>query len=112
MCRALLLSVFFSLLSGTTIAQTIQDELYREGADLAQNCAGCHGINGISPVDSNPNLAGQKKAYIEYALKAYRGQQRAGGKAIIMYGNAAGLTDQEIEALAIYFSSQQPLTTP
>ena len=35
-------------------------------------CAGCHGPNGISVNPLWPNLAGQKAAYIEKAMRDYK----------------------------------------
>lgn len=65
-------------------------------------CASCHGINGIGVADGFPNLAGQKAAYIDKTLKAFRDGSR---KAPIMNNMAANLTDSDIENLAAYFSS-------
>ena len=52
-----------------------------------------------------PNLAGQHADYIAQALKAYRAGQR---KNPVMGGMATSLTDDDIEALARYYSSQRP----
>lgn len=89
---------------------------YAQGQALSQYCMGCHGETGISTIESNPNLAGQNKKYLVYALKAYRDGKRKGGMASIMRPNASGLSDADINALATYFSSQagkqaQPLTS-
>jgi cytochrome c553 len=35
-------------------------------------CAACHGANGVSVSDTIPNLAGQRAAYIEAQLKAFK----------------------------------------
>ena len=64
-------------------------------------CASCHGINGVSAADGFPNLAGQKAAYLDKALKAYREGSR---KAPIMNNMAASLTDQQIDDVAAYLS--------
>lgn len=68
-------------------------------------CAACHGAQGISPIPTYPNLAGQHEAYLVSALKAYRSKQRTGGQAAIMQGQAAGLSDQDIANVAAYFAS-------
>jgi cytochrome c553 len=68
-------------------------------------CAGCHGANGISPAETFPNLAGQKKGYLVSALKAYKDKSRNNS---IMNGMAANLSDQQIDDLASYFSSLKP----
>ena len=65
-------------------------------------CASCHGITGISASEGFPNLAGQKAAYLDKALKAYRTGDR---KAPIMNNMAANLSDADIENIAAYFSS-------
>lgn len=83
------------------------EESFTRGKELAAYCSGCHGETGISAVSTNPNLAGQKKDYLVYALKAYRSQERKGGMAFVMHSNAARLTDQNIEDLATYFSAQK-----
>ena len=39
-------------------------------------CAACHGLNGVSIADAIPNLAGQRAAYIEAQLKAFKAGTR------------------------------------
>lgn len=68
-------------------------------------CAACHGANGLSPIPSYPNLAGQNEAYLVSALKAYKAKERNGGQAAIMQGQAAALSDQDIANVAAYFAS-------
>jgi cytochrome c553 len=87
-------------------AAASSEQLYAKGQVLSQQCLGCHGEFGIAPVATNPNLAGQNKEYLQYALKAYRDGKRKGGFAFIMQANASALSDQDIEALAVFFSSQ------
>lgn len=68
-------------------------------------CSACHGAAGKAAVPSYPNLAGQNKAYLVSALKAYKSKQRNGGMAAIMQGQAAALSDEDIENLAEYYST-------
>ena len=68
-------------------------------------CAACHGAAGKAAVPNYPNLAGQNKAYLISSLKAYKNKERNGGMAAIMQGQAAALSDQDIENLAEYYSS-------
>lgn len=70
-----------------------------------QTCVACHGNDGVGILPEYPNLAGQHADYIEQALKAYRAGQR---KNPIMGGMATALTDADIKALALYYSSQRP----
>lgn len=67
-------------------------------------CAACHGENGVSASPMFPNLAGQHRSYIEVALKGYKSGAR---KNPVMAGQAASLSDADIKALAVWYSSQQ-----
>jgi cytochrome c len=70
-------------------------------------CRACHGASGAAPMmNSYPKLNGQNKAYLTQSLKAYKAGQRSGGMAAVMVGQAKMLSDQEIEQLAEYYSSQ------
>ncbi len=75
------------------------------GKAKAAVCAACHGAKGVATVKTYPNLAGQNKLYLVSALKAYKNKQRTGGMAGVMYGQAAGLSEQDIENLAEYYST-------
>ena len=72
------------------------------GKAKAQICASCHGANGISNVPTYPNLAGQKAAYTEKQLKAFRDATRTDPT---MNAMAKPLTDADIANLAAYFES-------
>jgi cytochrome c553 len=72
------------------------------GKAKAGTCAACHGANGVSNNPAWPSLAGQQKDYLVGALKAYRDGSR---KNEIMAGTAKGLSDADMEALALYYSS-------
>ena len=65
-------------------------------------CAGCHGPKGISMAPINPNLAGQKAAYLASQLKAFRSGDR---KNPTMNPMAKGLSDADIANIAAYYSS-------
>lgn len=68
-------------------------------------CIACHTYTGLSPVEIYPNIAGQHKAYLISSMKAYRDGQR---KNPLMSPMAAGLTDAQIEALAVHYAAQDP----
>ncbi|MEZ9938369.1 cytochrome c, partial [Vibrio breoganii] len=76
-------------------------------AQLAQSCLGCHGEFGISTSDTIPNLKGQNKEYLEYALQTYKTRERKGGLSTLMYGHARGLSEQDIRDVTLYYSSQK-----
>ncbi|MBA4285140.1 MAG: cytochrome C class I [Xanthomonadaceae bacterium] len=67
-------------------------------------CAACHGETGVSATPMFPNLAGQHRSYLEVALKGYKSGTR---KNAVMAGQAAGLSDADIKALALWYSSQK-----
>ena len=75
------------------------------GKAKSTTCAACHGQNGISQIPIYPNLAGQKEQYLASSLKAYKDKQRNGGQAVIMQGQTANLSEQDIADLAAYYSS-------
>ena len=72
-------------------------------------CTSCHGMEGRSVSPTFPNLAGQQKEYLVTQLKSFRDKSRADPHArTYMFGMAAKLDDQTIDALAGYFSSRSP----
>jgi cytochrome c553 len=72
------------------------------GKVASANCTGCHGMNGRSTNPDNPNLAGQKEAYLVKSIKAYRDGQR---KDPMMSSMVTGLSDADIANLAAFYSS-------
>ncbi len=70
----------------------------------ASTCAVCHGPNGVSQAPDAPHLAGQPEMYLAAQLKAYRsGARRHEVMAVI----AKPLSDDEIDSLAAWYSSQK-----
>ena len=63
-------------------------------------------IDGNSKNTMYPILAGQYKNYLVNTLHAYRSGKRNNA---IMSGFATGLTNQDIDDLATYFSNQKGL---
>lgn len=79
----------------------------QRGFEISTVCQSCHGVDGnLSLQDDYPKLGGQHADYLVTALKAYRSGTRENA---IMSGFAAGLSDQDIEDLAAWFSSQKGL---
>lgn len=87
-----------------TVSQAAGDAA--AGEQKAAACIACHGAGGNSTIASNPILAGQHRSYLVQALQAYKAGTRNNP---IMKGMSAGLSDQDIEDLAVYFSSQSGL---
>ncbi|HEX5515804.1 MAG TPA: cytochrome c [Gammaproteobacteria bacterium] len=85
-------------------AQAIEKGNPERGQQLSTTCAACHGPDGNSPTPQFPRIAGQYADYMVHTLKAYKSGQR---KNPIMAGITAGLSEQDMEDLAAYFSRQQ-----
>jgi cytochrome c553 len=82
------------------------------GKELSYTCLGCHGIESyknVYPTYSVPELVGQHPAYIVAALKEYRSGDRSHGT---MHMQAASLSDQDIEDIAVYFAGQELKPNP
>jgi cytochrome c553 len=77
--------------------------------EKASLCVACHGKNGFGTMDEYPSLAGQHADYLAQALNDYRLGRR---KNPIMQPFAQQLTQDEIHALAKFFSAQNGLKTP
>lgn len=73
------------------------------GRNKASACTACHGLTGVSSNDSWPNLAGQKRTYLVKQLKAFREGVRTDP---LMSPMAKPLSDEDIDNLAAYFSTQ------
>ena len=79
---------------------------FEEGGQLAEGCAGCHGPNGNSVTEGTPSLAGQQPLYFIAATQAYlHGSREMSG----MEQTLRGLSNTDIQKLALYFASQKPL---
>jgi len=76
------------------------------GQAKAAVCAACHGGDGKAILPTYPNLAGQHASYIEKQLTDYREGNRTNA---LMSGQAANLSDQDIQDLAAHFSSMDKI---
>lgn len=74
------------------------------GKTKAAVCMGCHGVDGNSPADMWPKLAGQLPQYISKQLHDFKDGRRANEQ---MSPMAQPLSDQDIEDLAAFFSTQK-----
>jgi len=68
-------------------------------------CASCHGVDGNSPLAMNPKLAGQSARYMVKQLQDFKSGARAGA---IMAAMVLSLSDQDMEDISAWYSSQQP----
>lgn len=79
------------------------DDNAAAGQVKAAMCAACHGADGNSVSPQFPKLAGQNAGYIVQELERFKSGER---KNPIMAGMAAGLSAQDMQNLAAWFSSQ------
>ncbi|HET7649543.1 MAG TPA: c-type cytochrome [Gammaproteobacteria bacterium] len=73
----------------------------------ASTCAACHGADGNSASPQFPKLAGQNADYIVKQLQDFKSGKRQNP---IMSGMAAGLSEQDMQNVAAWFSSQKVQT--
>jgi cytochrome c553 len=74
-----------------------------DGQQKAAVCAACHGADGNSTNPEWPKLAGQHSSYLRAQLAAFKAGTR---KNAMMSPMAANLSDEDMNVLADYFSSQ------
>lgn len=95
---AVVLSMGFGIVSAAEGAD------FEPGKNIAATvCAACHGANGISVSDRFPNLAGQRRPYIEKQLKAFKSKKRKHG---MMNGIAGALSKADMANVAAFYASQ------
>ena len=102
--------IFCSMSMGVSAAEAASGETKTTQADndiaikiVQAKCQHCHGLNGEASSAIYPRLSGQNEIYIAKQLHDFRSKKR---KEATMNEMAADLTDDEITALAAYFSSQ------
>ncbi|MFQ3219179.1 MAG: cytochrome c553 [Paraglaciecola sp.] len=109
----LLVSVFLGFSASALAVGDIQ-----AGKTKSLACGACHGADGNSMLDMNPKLAGQHMNYLVKQLAEFKLASQTGGKEgrnnAVMNGMAAALSEQDMQDIAAYFSSQtaKPGETP
>ena len=79
---------------------------YKAGKIKAYTCSGCHGIVGYKntyPTYHVPRIGGQNMEYLVISLKAFKSGER---QHKTMSLQAEALSDQDIEDIAVYLSTQ------
>lgn len=66
-------------------------------------CGACHGANGDGGV--GPQLSGQTVEYIVGRLNQYKNGEKVGSQSNLMWGQAAGLSETDINDLAEYIET-------
>ncbi|MDP3409972.1 c-type cytochrome [Bosea sp. (in: a-proteobacteria)] len=70
-----------------------------------ENCAACHGLDGIARDTEVPHLAGQNERYLFNQMMAFRTGKRAHKEMRYM---ARNMSVEEIAALAAYYAALPP----
>jgi cytochrome c553 len=92
---------------GTTSDEVDADDV--AGIAPASVCVTCHGVAGAGVAPQPPVLSGQHRDYLVHALQQYKDGKRTGN---IMMPFAAGLTEQDMEAVAAFYAARDGLFTP
>lgn len=98
------------MIAAATLAGSFSPGAFAEGdpergRELGVTCLGCHGVVGYRnayPSYRVPKLGGQKPAYVEAALLAYRDRSRPHPT---MQAQASSLTDQEIADIVAWVAA-------
>lgn len=105
MKKALMIALAGAALSTTTVWAAGDAT---KGKTKAATCVACHGMDGNSANPMWPSLAGQHESYIYKQLKNFKDGKDAkdGRHDPSMAPMVAPLSDQDMQDLAAYFSSQ------
>ena len=68
------------------------------------NCASCHGMDGKSDAEGEPNLAGQRTVYLYRVLKAFQ----SGDRSDVQNLHNNFLNDQALLSTAVFYGSLTP----
>ena len=81
-------------------------DVMARGQQIASGvCVACHGLNGMSAVSANPNIAGMPAQYIAKQLQLFKEGKRVNA---IMLGMSLNLSEADMKALGEYYFSQRP----
>lgn len=103
-CNALVLAA----LAATALPASAAGDL-EAGRKKVRMCQVCHGLDGIGTNPTVPNLAGESAVYLVKQLKAFRSGERTHEQMSII---ASGLSDDDIDNVAAYYSAIKVTATP
>jgi len=69
--------------------------------ETVQQCATCHGYDGLAKIPTAPNIAGSSRQYLETQLKAFRSGKRENE---VMAVIAEDLSNAEIKVVAKWYA--------
>ena len=71
-----------------------------KGTKLYAGCIACHGTGGEGGI--GPSFTGRSVDYISAALIQYKNKEERGPQSVLMYAQAAALSDNDIQELSEY----------
>jgi sulfide dehydrogenase cytochrome subunit len=107
------------LLSGASISFAIATTaLAADGAVIAEQCAACHGKNGVSTEPMIPTIAGYSAKYLVESIRNFRKKIRSCAEVTVQSGPKKGtksdmckvvadLSEADAEAAAKHFAAQK-----
>jgi len=98
------LLLVLALTASAAALHAYADDAADAGKSKAATCGACHGMDGNSMSPQFPKLAGQNASYIQAQLANFKSGKRQNP---IMQGQAANLSEQDMAAVAAYFSAQK-----
>jgi len=97
--------VFFCLLLSLSLSgNALALGNVEAGKTKSAACGGCHGLDGNSPLDTYPKLAGQNERYIAKQLADFKANDSR--KNAIMQGMAAAVSAADAADIGAYFQSK------
>ncbi len=106
---------FGVLAVATSSVTALENASAADVVDVLRFCSSCHGAEGRSASPEFPRLAGQQKDYIVAQLQNFRDDTRTAPHAqtfldyTVMVGMVTQLAPPTSDAVAAYYSSQQPV---
>jgi len=102
MLKKILAIASFAVLANSSVSHVLAAGNAEAGKAKAAVCGACHGVDGISAIPVNPNLAGQVPGYIASQLKAFKSGERSNA---VMMGQSVGLSAEDMADLDAYYAS-------
>ena len=97
-----------SFLASLFLSLAVNAQMATEATMLANACAACHGPNGSSQGPATPSIAGISPDYFIDAMEAFKEDER---HTTVMNRIAKGYSEEQIEAMAKFFSKQTLIPT-
>ncbi len=88
---------------GAAVTVTKNDTQASKGTKLYAGCIACHGAKGEGGI--GPSFKGSTSDYIATSLNEYKNKIERGPQSVLMYAQAAGLSDSDIKELSKYIVS-------